>query len=99
MTALLVAISHRDPAISDDRVGLLDRFERIARDANAPIIAFRPIHELARGREFRWRRNSQIEIEAYRRMNPAGKDVIRIAAPGDRAPLNETAMFLERQNV
>src|SRR6516164_1738085 len=91
--------AHRDPGIGDDAVRPRDSLHRVGGQFDATTLAARPIEEPLRRAEVLRTGEPKREAEANRRVNPAGRDVVAVAAPGHDLACDRTLLLLQRHHI
>src|SRR5215470_16392384 len=74
--------THRDPRVGRDAIGARHRLQRVGHQLYAAALAARPIEEALWRAELFGTGEPQREAEAYRRVHPADRDIVAVAAPG-----------------
>src|SRR6516164_421414 len=97
--ARTVPVTHRDPGVGNDAVGILDGFFRVGADDNVGLCAPDPFPEPSLRPQLGRARHLQAEFETLRGVHPGRQHVVGVAGPGDFAAADRAAMLLEGHDI
>ena len=99
VAALFLAVVHRNPDVGNDRIRIAHGGNGIVMDAHPRAVRLRPGERFRRRAALRRAADGEIEIETRRGMDPARRDIVAVAAPGDALAGNGAALLLEGHHV